>query len=116
MSAEFDLEIYRIFMSEISETAFDGEANNDEQVRGSLLYICLSMADGGYSDFRYEAESENLDGTLVYDTYYEPTRKYLDGLKCRPLLQPWLEERNWPPAEIAELKATHAVTTALRPE
>jgi hypothetical protein len=112
MSAEFDLEIYQIFISEIGDTAFDGEAKDDEQIRGSLLYICLSLVRGGFSDFLFDAALDS-DGKRVEGEYYAPTRTYLDALKCRPLLEPWLQEYEWSRQAVADLKATHAVTQSL---
>lgn len=105
MSAPFDLEILQLFIRETGGNGF--EFGDDESaIRGSLLYICSAMADGNYCDFQFAFDTGAND-------YYASTRNCLDQLVCRPLLQPWLEERFWSAEEIAELKAAHQVTQAL---
>lgn len=110
MSAPFDLDIFQAFMRETGSTGFEHERGEDEAVRGALLYLCMAMADGGYCDFQFTfntAEEDEMNG------YYASSRAFLGGLTCRPLLQPWLEDREWGVEELTALKAKHAVTQAL---
>ncbi len=72
-----------------------------------MLWLVTSLLDGGYCDFGSHF-SDDLH------TYYMRARNTINGLRCRPLLEPWMRaDITWSEQGIAELKATHAVTQAL---
>ena len=88
MTAQADLDILRMFVDE-------AQGHPSSLGPRSLLWMVAVLLEGGWV---------KVDGDGFMSS---PAAQFLDNLPCRPLLQPWLEPREWSPEQVIALKVAH---------
>lgn len=97
MTAQADLDILRMFVDEAQGHHFLVSARGDDEAPATriLLWMVAVLLEGG----RIKVDGDGLMSS--------PAAQFLDNLPCRPLLQPWLEPREWSPEQVIALKVAH---------
>jgi hypothetical protein len=94
MSGPPDPALAARFLEEF-EMSVDAYSEVNPRVLGGALYLARSVLQGMDNDF--EPEEYGFD-------YNVEVRKAIDALPCRPLLQPYLEAREWSADEVTALR------------
>lgn len=109
MSALPDFEILQAYLAEVRQlldydlTPQGIGLSGQVELRHDLLYLADAIANG-----RWYVPGQNTQRWGAYN-------HFLETMRCRPLLGPWLNSTDWSAQDVADLKAIHAVTLELRP-
>ena len=109
MAGPVDFELARRLIDEFDSHINGAYSEQSVELLRDVLYMTSSLMNGNWCDFGYEFldDADSQDHCDIY----EDVRRVFDALPCRPLLQPYFEQRIWSFDEITALRVKHRLTT-----